>query len=242
MAFFDKSNAKLPDELKDASQEDLVEAIRFYKENRERLAQTTSELETAKQTIANVETQFTDTKGRLAALEASIAAEKQQKRTPPPAEAPTDFFEDPEKAFNQRQGPRDMLMLNTAAQVAQMGFEGGLMAEPGKFGDDPKVYKKYRSEVTDLIRREPLANQANPQAWKNAFLLIKGLHSDDIADARKKNDSEFFGETPKTAVNQDTKPVDEITDADRAAAKRYGLKPEEVFESRRSLKIMPVVS
>lgn len=243
MAFFDKTNARLPDELKDASQEELIEAIKFYKEGREKLTQTSAELETTRQTLANVETQFNDTRTRLSTLEANIAAENAKRQQPPPSpERSTDFFEDPEKAFNQRQGPRDMYMLETRAQVAQMNFEGGLLAEPGRFGDDPKVYKKYRNEVVDLIRREPLVNQANSQVWKNAFLLIKGLHSDEIADARKSQDAAFFGEQPKTAVSADTKPVDEVTDEDRRAAQRYGLTPEEILASRKTLKIMPVVS
>lgn len=240
MPFFDRSNAKLPDELKDASQEELLEAVRFFKENKEKFSATATELETTKQNLANIEAQDKETKARLAAMEAELAAARQPPPSPTQPEAPTDFFTDPDKAFNQRQQPRDMIMLNTAAQVAQITFEGGLLNEPGRFGDDPKVYKKYQKEIADLMRREPLVNQTNPQAWKNAFLLIKGLHGDEISDARKNQDAVFFGETPRPAVAPEAKPVDEVTDDDRAAAKKYGITPEEVLSSRKSLKIMPM--
>lgn len=242
MAFFDRNNAKLPEELRDASQEDLLEAVKFYKENKSKMASTESELATTKQSLASMETQFNESKTRLSQLEAQVAEATKAKEPQPPRDQdkPVDFFEDPERAFNQRQNPRDMFMLNTASQVAQMGFEGGIIANPGKFGDDPKIYKKFQNEVVDLMRREPLVNQANPQAWKNAFLLIKGLHSDEIQDARKNQDVTFFGEQPKPAVLQETKPTDEVTDEDRTAASRYGITPEQVMASRRSLRIMPV--
>ena len=242
MAFFDRNNARTPDELREASQEELLEAVKFYKENKDKVPQISGELETTKQSLASIEAQHTETKNKLAALEQSIMEAQRQRHTPQPQtpDAPVDFFDDPDKAFNQRQGPRDALLLNTRAQVAQMGFEGGLLNEPGRFGDDPKVYKKYQKEVVDLMQKEPLVNQGNPQVWKNAFLLVKGLHADEIHDARKANDGEFFGEVPKTKVSPDTKPVDEVTDADKEAAKRYGITPEEVLASRKSIKIMPV--
>lgn len=242
MAFFDRSNARTPEELRDASQEELLEAVKFYKENKDKVPQISSELETTKQSLANMEVQHNETKNKLASLEQGIVEAQRQRHQPPPQspDEPVDFFSDPDKAFNQRQGPRDMLILNTRAQVAQMGFEGGLLNEPGRFGDDPKVYKKYQKEVTELMAKEPLVNQGNPQVWKNAFLLVKGLHADEIHEARKTNVGEFFGETPKPSVSPDTKPTDEVTDEDRKAAQRYGnITPEEVMASRKSLKIMP---
>lgn len=240
MAWFDKTNARVPDELRDASSEDLLEAVRFYKENKEKVPQLSTELETTKQNLASIEAANTETKNKLTALEQSILEAQKQRQPPPPAPgAPPDFFENPEEAFNYRQQPRDTIMLNTAAQVAQMGFEGGLLNEPGKYGDDPKIYKKYQREVVDLMKREPLMNQANPQAWKNAFMLIKGVHDSEIHEARKSNDGGFFGEAPKPAVSPETKQKDEVTDDDRKAAKRYGITPEQVLASRKSLKIMP---
>lgn len=241
MPFFEKANAKLPEELRDASNEELLEAVKFFKENKDKFASQTTELETTKQSLTNMETQHKATADKLAALEASIAEATRQKQAPPPApDEPVDFFTDPDKAFNQRQGPRDMLMLNTAAQVAQLGFEGSLISDPGKFGDDPKIYKKYQREVVDLMRREPLMNQANNVVWKNAFLLVKGLHADEIAEARKSQDSEFFGEPGRPKVAPDTKPKDEVSEDDRKAARRYGITPESVFEARKGMKVVNV--
>lgn len=241
MAWFDRSDARIPEELRDAKPEELLEAVKFYKDNKEKVPQITTELETTKQSLASIEAQHNETKNKLATIEQGIAEAQRQRHAPQAQpEGQVDFFDDPEKAFNQRQGPRDMLILNTRAQVAQMGFEGGLLNEPGRFGDDPKVYKKYQKEVVDLMSKEPLVNQGNPQIWKNAFLLVKGLHADEIHDARKSNDSVFFGETPKSAPSPETQPKDEVTDDDRKAAKRYGITPEEVLASRKNLRIMPV--
>lgn len=242
MPWFDKSDARVPDEIRDARPEELIEAVKFYKENKDKVPQISSELETTKQSLASIEAQHNETKNKLASLEQGIQeAQRQRHTSPKDPEAPVDFFDDPDKAFNQRQGPRDMLILNTRAQVAQMGFEGGLLNEPGRFGDDPKVYKKYQKEVVDLMQKEPLVNQGNPQVWKNAFLLVKGLHADEIHEARKSNDTGgFFGETPKPAPSPEAQQKDEVTDDDRAAAKRYGVTPEEVLASRKAIKIMPV--
>ena len=243
MPFWDKNDARLPDEIRDASQDDLVAAVRFFKENKDKLATLNSELETTKTTLSNVETKFGETQQALAQLQAAEAQRQQEQAkqassNQQPAQPP-DWWQDPQAAYNSQQAVRDQFMFDTKAQVAQMKFEHEVLVEPGRFGDDPKIYKKYRNEVADLMKREPLQNQANLQAWKNAYLLIKGLHLDEINEARQKDDREFFGETPKPALPADARQQDEVSEADRKAAERYGLKPEQVLEARKNMTFAP---
>ena len=117
-----------------------------------------------------------------------------------------------------------------------MRLEQHVRDNPGKYGDNFKLLRKYQREINDLMARESQQNQANPQAWMNAFSLIKGFHDEDISEARKSGDTEFFGEAPaKGAPAVPPDKSNEITDRDRENAKRWGVTPEQVQSSRKSL-------
>lgn len=238
MAWFDKNDAKVPEELRNASAEELYAALQFHKANKDKLVQVEGELSTTKTTLANVENQFVETKRRLEALEANPPAPAPQPKDPSQAAKPTDFFDDPEKAFAERVGPLAQYVVDSRVDVARMSFEDWLGQNPGAFGDRHKIYKKYQDEVLDLMKNEPPLKRANPQVWKNAFTLIVGHHDEEIHKARTSKDNEFFGEVANPRV-QDLTPKDEISDADRLAAKNYGISPESVFEARKGMRFSP---
>lgn len=246
MPFWDRNDAKVPDEIRDVSQDDMVAAVKFFKENKAKMAEQETALQAERAAKEAAAAQLEEMKKALAAKEQqeadrASAAQAAQRQANSQQAGPVDFWSDPDTAYNQRQAGRDMIMLGTQAQVARMSFEGELMADPGRFGDDPAIYKKYRSELVEMMKKEPLINQGNPQAWKNAFYLIKGYHSDDINEARSKQDGTFFGEKPKPAVSADARQSsDEITDDDRKSASRYGITPEAVRDARKSIRVMPV--
>jgi hypothetical protein len=238
MAFWDKTDARIPDKLRELTPEQMEQMVDFYNANKDRVGQLETELGTTKQTLSNVETQFTETRNRVAQLEAAVT---QQQQPQPTADTTgtgyqqAGWFEDPDRAFFEKVKPLADFSLAQGARNAKRDLEDHLRDNPGKFGDNFKLYKKFQREITDLMSREALSNQANPQAWLNAFSLIKGYHDDEIAEARKNADAEFFGEaTARNSSPPETK-TDVVTDSQREAAKKWGVSPEEVHAAGKTL-------
>ena len=210
--------------------------MKFFKANKEKVSTMESELTTTKQTLANVETEFVKTKDRLAALEANPPAPRSSDQKPADPNKPTDFFEDPEKALFERVKPLADYSLQQGAMIAQMKLEQHIASNKGKFGDNVKLYSKYQKEIEELMKKENPVNQSNPQAWFNAFVFIKGLHEDEIQDARTTNNTEFFGEpSVKTGIDVPDK-SDEVTPQDKKMAEKFGsfLKPEDLVAARKN--------
>ena len=243
MPWFDKFDAKIPESLRNLTPEQLEAAVKFYETNKDKIGTMETELGTTKQTLATMENEFNATKTKLADLEANAQAAREAAATAgqqpqPGPNAQIDFFTDPEGAYAQRTRPLADFAMATAATTARMSFENWIRDNPGELGDNPKIYRKYQSEVVALMSREPAMNQANPQSWFNAFVLIKGNHDADIHKARSANDGAFFGETPTVKASEEPDRSKEITEADRKAAERFGIKPEQVVESRNSLTML----
>lgn len=240
MAFWDKTDARVPEKVRDLTPEQMEHMVDFYNANKDRVPQIETELNTTKQTLGNVENQFTETKNRLAQLEASVQQQQQRQQAPPAGDpnqpnGPTDWFQDPSKAFFEQVKPLADFSLAQGARNAKRDLEDHLRDNPGKFGDNYKLYKKYQREIMDLMSREQLSNQANSQAWLNAFSLIKGYHDDEISEARKSGTDEFFGEaTPKGAAQPEIQ-ADIITDAQKTSARKWGITPEEVHAAGKTL-------
>jgi hypothetical protein len=239
MAFWDRTDARVPEKLRELTPEQMEKALDFYNANKDKVGALETELTTSKQTLADVETQFTETKNRLAQLEASVAT--QPPVQPQPAaqagtSAPTDWFENPDRAFIEKMKPVADYALGQGAVNARRDLEDYLRENPGKLGDNFKLYRKYQREIWDLMSREALANQANSQAWMNAFLMVKGIHDDEITAARGAGDGAFFGEQAKSSPSPAaTAAEDNITDRDKEQAKKFDVTPEQVRTSRKSL-------
>jgi len=239
MAFWDKTDARIPEKVRDLSPERMLELVNFYEANKDRVATLEGDLNTTKQTLSNVETQFTETKNKLAQLEATVASQQPPKGEPdkPVQPGPTDWFEDPRKAFFEQVKPLADFSLGQGSQLAKMQLEQHLRENPGKYGDNYKLYRKFQKEISDLMSREALANQANPQAWLNAFSLIKGFHDEEISEARRVGDGEFFGEVASKGAASEPPKEDVITDKDKDLAKKYGVSATEVQAARKGLTI-----
>ena len=232
MAWFDRNDASIPEELRDLDKDALVAAVKFHKEHKDKLPQVESELATTKQTLDNVTNEFTETKRRLAELEANSRVNPPKKEENPPQNQPRSWLEDPDGAFVDSVKPLVEMTMNQGTILAQMRLETHLAGLPG---DQIKIYKKYQPEIIELLKRESPANQANPQAWFNAFTLVKGLHMEEIAEARAKNDAAFFGETPKPNTPENQDKGDQVTEHDKSMAKKYGMTPEEVLAARKGM-------
>jgi hypothetical protein len=69
----------------------------------------------------------------------------------------------------------------------------------------------------------------------NAFSLVKGFKDEEISEARKNNDAEFFGEGTPKGVSPEPPKEDVVDDKVKDNAKRWGVSPEEILASRKAL-------
>ena len=240
MAWFNKQDDAVPERLRNAKQEDLVSALDFYEKNKGKdPAAIEAELQAAKDKAAQLEAKANEVdilKAKISALEAN-----QPRVTPTPQQTePKNWLEDPDGALAERLAPMTNLALDIGTRTAQIQFENWISQNPGKYQDNPKLYKKFQKEMFALLSQENKVAQANPATWYNAFMLVCGTHQDEITEARANKESTFFGEAPKnTPVDQPNK-SQEITDSDKTQADRWGITPEQVRDQRLKMKVVSV--
>jgi hypothetical protein len=235
MAFWDRNDARIPEKIRNLSPEDMEKMVSFYENNRDKISNLEAELAGAKKTLEDGQTQFNQQAEKIKSLEAAIAAQPKPVETPKETKGPTDWFENPQMAFEERLKPIFDYAMGSRAELAQMRLEQHLRDNPGKYGDNFKIYNKYRKEVVDLMLKEPLQSQQNPATWMNAFSLVKGFKDEEISEARKNNDSEFFGEATAKGVPPEEPKTDVIDDKVKENAKRWGVTPEQVIAARKDL-------
>lgn len=234
MSWFDRSNAKTPERLRDMSPEKLMELLDEGDASKEQLTAIQSELDTRKQTETNLTNELQDTKARLASLEASYSSVNQQQTQVQPSQAqPTDWLENPDQAFVERAAPLADYAMQAASNGAQLRFESDLRDGPGI---DMRVYRKYQAEVEKLMSAEPAVRRGYPQVWKNAFTFIKGLHADELVKQSQRGEQAFFSESDDKNNPTETKKTDTelATDSDKKYASKFGVTPEEVVKVKRS--------
>lgn len=217
-----------PEELKGLTKEQLIAAVASSKK--------VTELETQ---IADATAKLTDANTKLSeidTLKATIADlnRKLESAKPP---APTDdkrrtsFLDDEDAAFNERAMPIVNGVLSIGAQVSKIGFENSLS------GTDKRIYQKYSGEVEELMSKEAPQIQASPKAWSTALDIIKGRHMNDITKAAQ-DKTDFFAETSGGVIEAGPTPAidkTKLTPEEEVAARKYGLKPEEYLEAKKSM-------
>lgn len=218
----------LPPELKDLTPAQIVERLKAAQVQE-------TELTANKTKLAELEPKASEAdqlRERIKLLEANQRTTEAV--TPTERRGPTSFLEDEDKAFAERSAPLAAYMLTVGAQVARSSFLQGMT------GLDKQIFGKYGAEVETLMKSEPPANQANPQAWANAWNMIKGKNLTDITKAAQ-DKTDFFSETssgtsgagPAPGVSQDENPTtDEVL-----LAKKYGVDPKEYVKQRKEMKV-----
>jgi hypothetical protein len=130
----------------------------------------------AKQT--ETATTLTDLQTQLAALKAP----RRENNTP----EPTNWFEDPDKAINERMAPVAAAALTSGARVEEM-------IARSKFDKD---FKKYGKEIDDLIKsHQSLTDKNNPAFYENVVNIVRGRHVAEIEEAALKGTA-YFTEQP----------------------------------------------
>jgi hypothetical protein len=224
MAKWFGSNEETPPELKDMTPAQIVERLKAADLATAKVA----ELEPRVAEVDTLRTKVTDMETRLAAA----TRQPEPTRTEPVTKQPTSFLEDENQAFNERMAPYAGVTFAMGEQLARMNFRQSV-TDP----IDVRIYKKYGSEVEDLMSKEGNpAVRANAAAWQAAFDIIKGRHVRDINENR----DEFFSEVATGSSNSGPAKgpdADVLTDDDKKLAKKYGLSDDEWKAQRKEMVI-----
>jgi hypothetical protein len=159
-----------------------------------------------------------DLRTQLEALKAKPAP--QQGERP----APTNFFEDPDKAFGERLAPLAAVALQTQAGLAEMNARN-------RFGKD---FTRWGEEINTLAASHTnLADKGNPQFWENIVNMIRGRHAGEIEESAAKGQF-YFTEQPGGAGGggSSESPESKLSDAELKAAKAFGMTAKEFLDGQ----------
>jgi len=229
MAWGDKKEAEVPEELKDLglTPAQIRVAVLANKDLNKNLADTKTELSTVKTNLSQMEGKFGETKRTLDELEANS-----KKSTPKnePREY-TSFIDDENKAFTERlvDGMQPLAQValqaaaNSAMLLAKQSLQGQYVTTPGGRISLSRLWDKWSSEIDKAASEVNLAVKGNMQTWINLFDYIKGKHFNELM-----SEPQTFVESVQTSVdrnlNDDKKP-DKLNDSEEDIIKkmsRYG--------------------
>jgi len=193
---------------------------------KEELAAKLAEGAEAKAKLADIEagmnTGFSELRASLEALKAPPA---------PPVERnnpdPTNFFENPDQAFNERMAPLAGATLRTQGRLE-------MMEARQRYTKDFHLWGK---EITDLIDSEQnLYNKTLPNFYENCVNIVRGRHAKEIEESAAKGISLFTepaGGGMPGGVSDDPKAasVARLSQDQLTAAKRFGMTPAEFADN-----------
>ena len=220
MAWWGSKDAKDdgPPELRDLTPEQIAAAVRESQQLRTDLAAQKTENETIKT--------------RLASLEANP-----NNRPAPVVEDKNrivSFLEDEDLAFQQRSAPIVAAVYTMGATAAKSQFENSLT------GIDKAMFAKYGPEVETRMSAVDAPTKANPGAWKQAWNMVKGEHTEEITKAAQDR-SDFFAETssgsPIGGPGRTILPDDRLTEDELKTAKKYGIPEADFLAQRKTMQV-----
>jgi hypothetical protein len=175
-------------------------------------------LETERTRISALEARGSE----LDTLKAELAALRAPSTAPTRTE-PTNFFEDPDKAMNERLAPLAGVAMSTKASLEEMRARDNFR----------KDFTLWGKEINDLMAKEPDHLKANPVFWENAINMVRGRHAAEIEEGSRKGQN-FFTEQPGggTVGGSNDSPESKLTPEEVRAAQRLGMTPKEFLENQ----------
>src|ERR1700743_2643815 len=122
--------------------------------------------------------------GDMDTLKAELAALKAPRQEPTRTD-PTNWFEDPDKAINERMAPVAGVAVRSAARMEEM-------IARNKFAKD---FSRWGKEIDELMAKEQDSLKANPVFWENAINMVRGRHAAEIEESAQKGQF-YFTEQP----------------------------------------------
>lgn len=144
-----------------------------------------------------------------------------------------DWFADPDAAFAHHTGkaiaPLVQLTLETrASQVFDR--------VKSSYGD----FSLFEEEILKEMQSAPAQYKANEMYVRNAYHMVKGRHTDEIAADKAKGSGKYFVEGSSSNLNRsvvedkDKKPV--LTQEEKEYASKFGLTEDAYIESKKAMK------
>jgi uncharacterized phage infection (PIP) family protein YhgE len=219
-----KQGEELPEELKNMEAKDLVNAINKSKE----FDTLKSQFETVSQKANEVD----ELRQKLSELEQRTPIHQESTKTETPA-GPTSFFDDEDKAFNDRMAPFAVQTLRNQAMSAKFIAKNSLK------GLDAEIWSKWEKEIDEVMASTELRYQAIPQTWSNALDVVAGRHRRDLQKMQDEK-TEFFSETVSNSGHGGpgpVGPVDHLDAEQERIAKRLGVTPDEYLKNLKEMTI-----
>lgn len=228
-------DARIPDELKGKSPEELIKIIQDGQKLADDLkaAQTkNTELET---TLNTQKTEFETLKAKVTELEANRgggdpnagggdpnAGGGNQDDPPSPWTDPEGFVRDQTKNLTN-------VALASGILSARMYFEQNLSDR------DRRIYKKFAGDVEKTVGQFAPEARIMPQSWQNAFLYVKGLNESAIRKAESEK-TDFFAEEPSRGGPDPGADDGEVklTAAEEEACRKFHWDPKGYLERKKT--------
>jgi hypothetical protein len=243
--WFQTRKEDLPKNLQEMEPEALSKAVDDAQKWGEELVgarEKLKELDTLKAKSTEQQTEVERMKARIQELEGNQDHDdddddkgKGKKRT-----GPQSVFLNEDEAFAERLGPLHAMVTQTGAMTARSTAREAI--GNSKNGTvEMRIWNKYQNEINTLMTKEHPTNQINPTSWVNAFIYVKGLHSDDLMElASKKTD--VFAEVGSSSGNmhEDNKDNDKLSPQELDIAKKFKMTPEKYLERKKGMKFSSV--
>jgi len=201
-----RNDDDLPPELRGKKPEELAALIRKAGELETALATEKTERDALKTKLDSTTSEFDTIKQKLADIEAKTTPVTTTTTTTDDDDEPASPWVDPQKFVNDQTKGIATVALASGMLTAKMYFMQQLSDR------DQKIFKKYEKEVEQGVGTFTPEARVMPQAWLNCFLFVKGAHEQDIRKAETEK-TDFFAE-PVSRGGGDTSddgPVDKLT-------------------------------
>jgi hypothetical protein len=231
---FSSTPDELPPELKGLKEEDLLAAIKAKSTLDAKVAELETKLAEGGTASSTLTQELNMLRGKVAEMEAAVVRQRPAPTTE--NQEPTNWFEDPDKKFNERIAPYERLMIDTGVTSAKLAAERQII-DGIKEG---KLWKKYGEEVTKLVNAMPPVQRMQADTWLNTFTYVKGLHVKDFVGQAG---DDFFSEGPGRSEvdtrdeSRSSANADKLTDKEIEIAKSMKVSPEDYLKHKKKIEV-----
>jgi len=223
------SRDELPPELKDKSPQEIAAALKKAADDATALQKLVDDKKLADDQLAARNSEFEQLKAKLAQLEANPPTPPPGKPPVPPE--PVSPWVDPAGFVQDQVKPLADTALMAGMMTAKMYCQQGLNAR------DAKIFKKYETEIINLVGTAAPAQRVMPQTWFNMLMFVKGAHEDDIRKAEA-DKTDFFSELPSHGGPPPEPPSDKLTPEEEEVCRKFHYDPVKYLARKKSGELM----
>lgn len=160
----------------------------------------------------------------------------QNTNTQAPEAAPklTSFYDDEDKAFMERARIVNKPLLDMTMEIRADQSYNKVKAVHSDF-------HLFEEEIQTELKKAPLELRGIPDYIENAYSMVKGRHTDEIAEHRAKRQGKYFmegGGATGNTIPGDKPTGTHLSDEEAQYAEKFGLKPEEYNEAKGRLRFV----